>query len=292
MRTFLFLLALPLLAETWTFQGVPVSYSVRGTGPAVVQIHGIGAGASAEQTKYQVQALVQAGYKVYSIDLAGWGESIGPAQLFTGPFYGALVTAFVDEVTTGNVALIGHSLGGTYAIAAAAALPDRVSALILNAPVGALTFTQESNASSAARWQDFVSTPGGQAAYNLLGSWPSLRLFCEQTLYVDPSFCTARTIQDYSQYTRQPDSIYGAAAFLTGNLGLNVRTRFAGLTMPILLIWGEQNVFTSLQEAAEFQVLNGSARLVVIPQSGALVNDEEKDSFNALVLQELTALRR
>lgn len=117
-----------------------VSYRLDGAGPLVVQIHGIGAGASSEQTKYQIDALVEAGFRVYSIDFPGWGESIGPRRLFTGADYVASLTAFLNEVVGEPAALIGHSLGVTYAIAAAAAHAEQVTALVLNAPVGVLKF--------------------------------------------------------------------------------------------------------------------------------------------------------
>ena len=278
-----------LPAAQFVYQGVPIYYSDYGSGPAVVQVHGIGAGASSEQVKYQIQALVGAGYRVYSLDLAGYGQSVGPQQLFTGGFMAGMLTAFVDQLPAGPVAMIGHSLGGTYAIAVAAARPARVNALILNAPVGAIAFTEESNAESAQRWQNLVTSTGGKLFYAALGSWRNLKQFCVDILYVDRDYCSAPTVQDYYQYTQLPGSIYGAAAFLTGNLGLNVRDEFAALTARVLLVYGAQNRLTGIGEMNEFLKLNGQARLVVIQQAGPIVNDEKSAEFNQLVLAELAA---
>ncbi|MFN0102271.1 MAG: alpha/beta fold hydrolase [Bryobacteraceae bacterium] len=282
----------PVQGDTFTYQGAPIYYSVLGDGPAVVQVHGIGAGASSEQVKYQIQALVSAGYRVYSLDLPGYGRSIGPAQLFTGPFNAAMLTAFIDQLPAGPVGMVGHSLGGTYAIAAAAARPGRVAALVLNAPVGVIAFTNESTTESAQRWQNFVTSPAGARLYEALGSWRNIKQFCVDLLYVDESFCGAPTVQDYYQYTQVPESIYGAAAFLTGNLGLNVRDEFAGLTQSILLVYGAQNRLTSINEMNEFLRLNARARLTVIEQAGPIANDEKSAEFNQLMLAELAALRR
>lgn len=271
--------------EEWEFDGDPVAYRLDGSGPPVVQVHGIGAGASSLQTRYQIDALVDAGYSVYSIDLTGWGRSIGPQRLFTGPYYANLVSAFLDEVVAEPAGLVGHSLGGTYVIAAAAQRPDLTTALVLNAPVGVESFTRESNRASARLWQGLVETAVGRAFYRALGSWASIAGFCRTSLYVDPSFCDLQTLYDYRQNTRQPDSIYAAAAFLTGNLGLDVRDEFASLNKPILLIWGDQSAFTPLSEAEAFIELNDNARLEVIEDAGALVNDERQDEFDALMLE-------
>jgi pimeloyl-ACP methyl ester carboxylesterase len=276
--------------RVWDYQGEPVAYRLDGVGPPVVQIHGIGAGASSEQTKYQIDTLTAAGYRVYSLDLTGWGESIGPKRLFTGAYYADLVAAFLQQVVAEPAALIGHSLGATYAIAAAAAIPDQVTALILNSPVGAESFTDEPTPQSEWFWEFLVTSRVGQGFYRALGSWLSLASFCRNSLYVDPSFCTLETLYDYRQYTRLPDSIYGAAAFLTNNLGLNVRKDFAVLRQPILLIWGAQSAFTPLSEAHAFRRLNRRAELVVVEHAGALVNDEQRDLFNQLVLDHLAGV--
>jgi len=280
----------PALAETWNHEGVEVHYSVAGSGAPVVQLHGIGAGASSAQTAYQVDTLVAAGYQVYSLDFPGWGESIGPELLYTGAYYAETVADFLREVVPAPAALVGHSLGGTYAIAAAAEAPDRVTALVLNAPAGVLSFTEAPDAASAASWARIVSTPAGQGFYSALGSWPSLKGFCVATLYVDASYCDADTVQDYWQYTQQPESIYGAASFLSGNLGLDVSADFAALTVPVQLIWGAENPFTSLDEANAFLALNPLATLVVIDGAGAMVNDEAQDAFDTSMLEQLAAV--
>ena len=273
----------------WSFEGSTAAYRVDGAGPPIVQIHGIGAGASSEQTKYQVDDLVDAGYRVYSLDLPGWGRSIGPQRLFTGAYYSRLIAAFIDEVVAEPAAVVGHSLGGTYAIAAAAERPHLITRLILNAPVGAESFTAQPTEESVRRWSRFVFGGFGQALYQVLGSWVSLAFFCSSSLYIDSHFCDLETLYDYRQFTRLPSSIYAPAAFLTGNLGQDVRPAFAALEQPILLVWGDQNRFTPLSEAEALLRLNPSAVLEVIDGAGAMVNDERRDIFNALVLNELSA---
>jgi len=271
----------------WDYQGDAVAYRLDGAGPPVLQVHGIGAGASSAQTQYQIPALVDAGYRVYSIDLLGWGRSIGPQRRFTGPDYLELISAFIDEVITEPTALVGHSLGGTYAIGVAARNPQQVTTLVLNAPVGAVSFTNEPGRFNELIWRWFVTSTGGRAAYAALGSWPSLRFFCRNSLYVDPSFCNVSTIFDYWRFTQQPDSIFAAASFLTGNLALDIRTDFAGLEQPVLLIWGLDNAFTPVTEGYELLALKPAATLVEVSPGGAMVNDEHSDLFNTLLVEHL-----
>jgi len=69
-------------------------------------------------------------YKVIAIDLAGHGESgLGRVE-WTIENYGKDVTAVIDKEKLDKVILIGHSMGGPVALAAAQLLGNRVKALI------------------------------------------------------------------------------------------------------------------------------------------------------------------
>lgn len=278
-------------AETWTYQGQPVYYRKDGSGPSVLQVHGIGAGASLLTNKWQIPTLVRAGYTVYSVDLLGWGQSIGPQQLFTGQIYVDLLKAFIQEVVPGPVAIHGQSLGGTYSVAAAAALPDRVTTLVLNAPVGLQTNNQAPTEASIQAFENFVSTERGQNAYALLGSWPSISLFCKTTLYVDPTECTAPLIQDSYQYTQIPDSIYSAASFVTANLGYDITEALIQLKAPALVIYGAENKLTPLSEALAYSAANPLVRLEVIPGASSFVNDEKREEYDASMLRQFESVR-
>ena len=115
----------------------------------------------------------------------------------------------------------------------------------------------------------------------------AVSLLKRNSLYVDPSFCDVETISDYWRFTQQPDSIYSAASFLTGNLALDVREDFAGLEQPVLLIWGLDNAFTPVTEGDEFLALNPAATLVEVSPGGAMVNDESGELFDTLLIEHL-----
>ena len=69
-------------------------------------------------------------YKVIAIDLAGHGESgLGRVE-WTIENYGKDVKAVIDKEKLDKVILIGHSMGGPVALAAAQLLGNRVKALI------------------------------------------------------------------------------------------------------------------------------------------------------------------
>lgn len=96
--------------------------------PAVVFIHGAGF----DHTAWQLQARYYAhhGRSVLAVDLPGHGRSDGPVLGSIDALVGWL-ERLLDAAGVEKTALVGHSLGALVALAAAARLPDRVTALAL-----------------------------------------------------------------------------------------------------------------------------------------------------------------
>jgi pimeloyl-ACP methyl ester carboxylesterase len=96
--------------------------------PAVVFIHGSGF----DHTAWPLQARYFAhhGRSVLALDLPGHGRSEGPA-LASIPDAADWIGRLLDAAGAAKAALVGHSMGALIALAAAARLPDRVSALAL-----------------------------------------------------------------------------------------------------------------------------------------------------------------
>ena len=108
--------------------GVPIHYTVSGDGqPALLFIHGW----SCDGTYWDGQvAAFSPTHRVIAIDLAGHGQSGRGRAEWTVPAFGQDVRAVVEKLGLRRVVLIGHSMGGNVAVAAANAMPERVAAVI------------------------------------------------------------------------------------------------------------------------------------------------------------------
>lgn len=108
--------------------GVPIAYSTYGTGKtALVLIHGWSC-----DTSYwaaQLQPLSR-DFQVVALDLGGHGESGTGRKSFSIESFGQDVAAVVEAINPEQVVLVGHSMGGTVAIAAARQLGKRVRAVV------------------------------------------------------------------------------------------------------------------------------------------------------------------
>jgi pimeloyl-ACP methyl ester carboxylesterase len=108
--------------------GVKIHYRAGGAGsPALVFIHGW----SCDATYWREQLPVfAAGHRVVAVDLAGHGESGDARERFTMAAFAADVAAVAAKEKLDRVVLIGHSMGGPVALAAAPLLAGKVALIV------------------------------------------------------------------------------------------------------------------------------------------------------------------
>ncbi len=126
------LVALPVACTTETSRtgtldrgSAHIHYVVEGSGPAVVLIHGWAL--DLREWDDQITALAPH-YRVVALDRRGYGQSTGDADPSADP---GDVAALLDALGIREAVLVGHSAGADVAIRFAAAMPDRVRALVL-----------------------------------------------------------------------------------------------------------------------------------------------------------------
>lgn len=265
-----------------TVQGVNVYYEDKGNpdAPAVLLVHGLFG--STEVWRYNVDALVDAGYRVITYDRPGFGLS-DKSESYN---YGMdnqidLMAQLMDALAIESAVVVGHSAGGNVAAHFAATYPQRVEKLVLvDAAVlagGPPAFVGGIVALPPVwRWARI----GLQAYFTRENLESSLRAF-----YVDPSFLTQA---DYDVYWR---------AFQTNgwDVGLLGLTRDGGgallnesairaIDIETLLIWGAQDTVTPLSQGQTLDDWLPQSTLTVIENVGHQPFEESAAQFNAALI--------
>ncbi len=149
-------------------------YSVTGSGPSVLLLHGSNLDARSWGT---LPAALAKDFRVIQADLRSHGRSRDAG----GPFsWEADVVEVLDATKTGRATLIGHSLGAKIAIDVALGFPDRVSGLVLIGPaIGGMPAARPPAgiATMVAALQRGDLPAAGEA----LAAMPVMRLFQDST---------------------------------------------------------------------------------------------------------------
>lgn len=104
------------------------TFTVLGSGPTVLMLHGIGGGHLAFAP--QVESLASSGYRAVAWDMPGYGHS-APIEPYTFKGLAQSCIALIESLQCGDVTLLGHSMGGMVAQEVVARRPELVSKLIL-----------------------------------------------------------------------------------------------------------------------------------------------------------------
>jgi pimeloyl-ACP methyl ester carboxylesterase len=140
--------------------GGRVAYDVRGDGPLVVCVPGMGDLRSVYRAL--VPQLVDAGYRVAAMDLRGHGDSDATFDAYDDVAVGSDIVALVRELG-GPALVVGNSMGAGAAAWAAAEAPHAVSGLVL---VGPFVRNARVGRGAALAFRLALLRPWGPAAWN------------------------------------------------------------------------------------------------------------------------------
>lgn len=108
--------------------GIKLNYIVEGQGSPIVVLHGWGANID---TVIPIVNILKESYKVYALDLPGFGKSDEPKEVIGSFGYAEIVRKFLEEMKIDKASFIGHSFGGKISIILSVEHPDLIDKLVL-----------------------------------------------------------------------------------------------------------------------------------------------------------------
>ncbi|WP_330184192.1 alpha/beta hydrolase [Nocardia sp. NBC_01503] len=119
--------------ENFAYDGTRLSYLQRGdSGPPVVMLHN--AGSSHVIWTPQITALARK-YRVYALDLPGYGSADQPESGYTLDRYAELVRQFLLDRQLSRVAMVGNCLGSAISLTLARRYPELFRAVVAINPL-------------------------------------------------------------------------------------------------------------------------------------------------------------
>jgi pimeloyl-ACP methyl ester carboxylesterase len=258
-----------------------IAYTVKGHGEPLVLIHGIYAGASSYEFRHIFDRLARE-FRVYSLDLLGFGRSAHPVVSYTPAIYMQLIEDFVRQVIGGAdqpVSVVASSLTAAFVIRTAARSPGLYARLILIEPTGIENLSNEHSSLARTLVHLLLSSPLlGESMYNLICSRLGIRYLLRTQVYSDPSMVSDDMIDVYHTMAHQPGGRYAIASFISGGLNTSVAGHYSRLRHPILLCWGKDSPLTPLENAHAFRRDNIHAELRIF-DCGSMPQDEAPEEF-------------
>src|SRR5688500_7749317 len=260
----------------FSWRGRRIAFTKRGSGPALLLVHGIYPAAWSYEWRNNVDYLARTN-TVYTIDLLGFGRSDRPAIR-----YSARLSDVAAQVIETPCVLVASSLSAAYAIVLGARDPQRFPGLVIIAPSGLVRLTETGSVALDAGRFALDSPVLGTAAFNAMVSSRALRAHLRKK-YSDTTHVSAELVRVAYATTHQRGARHALASEFAGQLNIDVSRAVRRLMQPTLLVWGSDSVEAPLDEATRYRSIQPAIELTVLSPAGDLPHDERAEDFNVIV---------
>jgi len=251
----------------------------QGAGPAVVLLHGFPD--SADEWRFQVPALVEAGFRVIAPDLRGFGRSDKPVGVDNYVIFNAVadVGGIMSELGVERASVVGHDFGAGVAWMFATAEPARIEKLAVVSVGHPGAFTRATFKQMQLSWYSFLFQNEGLAE-DLLAKdgWSLFREWLASSPDID------RSLEAMADRASLTAGLSWYRANMTPQIW-GVDIPFPEIAVPTMGIWGSTDFALSEEQMTDsVQYLTGPWRYERIEGAGHWIGLERPDVLNALLL--------
>jgi len=292
-------------AFTWKHgdQDYKINYRVEGSkdGTPILLVHGFGA--NVNHYRYQFPALAKEGYRVYAVDLLGFGGSDKPKkEKYCIELFAELLVDFIKATDANKKWVVaGNSIGGLCSLAVAAEIPELIKAVVLFNCSGGMTGFRYKDVSLVFRpvlWfvQKVVlgESFGGKFFENFKSRENVESILRQQGVYGD----TTNADEELIEILLGPAEDDGAQdVFLSvfaGPPGPTPESLLPNITCPVLALWGTADPWTpidgGMHPGSAFADYSDNFTLVPLEGVGHCPHDECPDLVNSHMIEWLEGL--
>jgi len=235
----------------FTYDALQINYERFGSGNPILFLHGWGT--NLESFSCLSEPLGKSN-DVIAIDFPGFGKSTEPKTPWNLDDYTKMTLAFIKHLNLQKPTLIGHSFGGRVSIKLCEHIELEKIILINSAGI------------KPKRKSGYFLRVYGYKIFKTVASLPLLRFILKEPL---EAYREIYSSSDYKQATPIMKQV------LTKVVGEDLRDRLKTIEVPVLLIWGDQDTSTPLQDAKLMEQMIPNAGLVVFEGAGHFSYQEQ-----------------
>ncbi|MDI6762442.1 MAG: alpha/beta hydrolase [Thermodesulfobacteriota bacterium] len=269
-----------LSPQTVQIKGRTIFYVVKGEGKPLLLIHGYGAGIWVWEKQIEI---LSHSYRVYALDLIGYGFSDRPKIDYTAEVYIHFVRDFMDGVGMKRATLIGNSMGGGIAWAMAALFPERVEKLILIncIPPDILDQVRNDSFRTLVAIKDIFLLP-----YLIIAgrSSNSVKLILQECVS-DIKLITPEILNRQYQLSKIKGTTWVLySTFKNAGGASKLKDCLSQIHQPTLLIWGEKDLIFPPSVGEGLHRIIKNSKIQIIKGSGHIPMWETPEEVNQVIL--------
>jgi pimeloyl-ACP methyl ester carboxylesterase len=250
--------------------GTRLFYEVKGTGPALVLIHGGQMDSRMWDDQFSVLAKE---FSVLRYDVRGYGGSFQPDQLYSDADD---LAGLLDYLKVKNTHVVGLSLGGRIALDFALAYPQRVKSLTLAGP-GLAGYEAPHSEEADVRMWNLVKAARDEGPDKITELWL-------KDPFMAPAMEQARLVPRLQRLARENAHSWLGNPVLQRSPKPLAAKRLDEIKVATLLILGNRDVPQAQATIETLEKGISGSKKVVIKGAGHMVNMEKPEEFNEALL--------
>ncbi|MEM9092389.1 MAG: alpha/beta fold hydrolase [Cyanobacteria bacterium P01_F01_bin.53] len=279
----------------WKWRGFDIKYVAYGEGQPIVLIHGFGA--SIGHWRKNIPVLADAGYRVYALDLMGFGDSAKPDLAYTLELWVKLLHDFWQVHIQAPAIFVGNSIGALMALMTLNTYPETAAGGVLLNCAGSLNHRPEDLPGPL---RVVMGTFGALVSNKITGPFLFNRVRTKgrirgslKQVYGNRKAITPELVEMLHRPACDPNAQKVFASILTAPPGPRPSELLPDVTQPLLVLWGEKDPWTPIAAADIYQARAADPEQDVtfhaIADTGHCPHDERPEIVNAMILDWLKA---
>ncbi len=257
--------------------GITLAYSDRGNGLPLVLIHGFPL--CRKMWRPQAVALSNAGCRVITPDLRGFGESGLTSEMVSMDVYADDIVALLDYLEVDKAVVGGMSMGGYVLLNLLERFPDRVAA-----PIFIVTKAGGDDAAGKVRRTALAEASRVLGILPVADAFRNL-LFAPATLADKPGM-----VEEVFGWVSATDPAGAAAALIAMRDRKDYLPLLGNFSQPALVIGADQDQAIPVEHVRNIAEGLPNANLCILHGGGHMVNLEQPGGFNEAILTFLAGL--
>lgn len=256
-----------------------IHYNVYGEGKPLLLIHDTSVGSSYKEWENNINSLSKY-YKVYAIDLLGFGVSSIPPISYSSYLYVTLINSFIEDVIREKSYVAASSNSAAFVVIASLFKSDNFKKIILVSPTG-INKTYKVKPYSKFLCKLIEAPVIGTTIYNVMSSKYSLRKFLKTHAYYNPLNVTTSLVDSYNHiaHFRGKNVKYPASAYVSGYLDVDIAPHLAKTIVPTHIVLGAENELNTPDTYNIIRKLNPSIDITIINKTKLLPHNEKPKEF-------------
>lgn len=224
----------------WNFGRI--RYITVGSGEPLLLIHDLSVGSSSSEWEQNIFNLSKH-YKVYVIDLLGYGKSEKPKISYSSYLYISLINDFIKDVIKEKVNIIASGTSSGFAIMANVFSGEMINKILIISPKRiAPVKIPQSNYNSFKKL--LLESPVlGTSIYNISNSKMMTKLSLQKKYFDKKQYVTKDLINKtyFESHNKGSCCKYSYSSYVFNHLDVDIREKLNNIDKPVHIVWGDKD---------------------------------------------------